>query len=104
MTTFRRTVQRGAVAAVLGASLASCKDFLDVSNPNIINASAINPVSDAATLAASSQQNFAVAYGWFIMYQSWFVGETIVAETFPTRNEYGRREVLNTNGSHNADV
>ncbi len=104
MTNIRRTVRAGAVAAVLGVSLGACDDFLTVKNPNLINASAINPEADAPTLAASAQQNFAVALGWFAMYQSWFTGETLVAETFPTRNEYGRREVLNTNGSHNGDV
>jgi len=104
MTIIRRTVRVGAVAAVLGVSLGACSDFLTVKNPNVINASAINPEADAPTLAASAQQNFAAALGWFAMYQSWFVGETLVAETFPTRNEYGRREVLNTNGSHNSDV
>lgn len=104
MTNIRRTVRASAVAAVLGVSLGACSDFLTVKNPNVINASAINPEADAPTLAASAQQNFAVAFGWFAMYQSWFVGEALVAETFPTRNEYGRREVLNTNGSHNSDV
>ena len=104
MTNIQRTVRASAVAALLGFSLSGCTDFLTVKNPNDINASAIDPLSDAPTLAASSQQNFAVAYGWFAMYQSWFVGETIVAETFPTRNEFGRREVLEANGSHNGDL
>ena len=104
MTSMHRIVRRGALVAFSGLSLAGCSDFLTVSNPNVINASAIDPVNDAATLAASAQQNFSVAHGWFAMYQSWMVGETLVAETFPTRNEYGRREVLNTNGSHNTDV
>ncbi|WP_373061217.1 hypothetical protein [Gemmatimonas sp.] len=104
MIPMQRVVRRGALVALSGLSLAGCSDFLTVSNPNVINASAIDPVNDAATLAASAQQNFAVAHGWYAMYQSWMVGETLVAETFPTRNEYGRREVLNTNGSHNTDV
>lgn len=104
MTAIQRIVRRGALVALSGLSLAGCSDFLTVSNPNVINASAIDPVNDAATLAASAQQNFSVMHGWFAMYQSWSTGETLVAETFPTRNEYGRREVLNTNGSHNSDV
>jgi hypothetical protein len=104
MTNIQRAVRVGAVGALFGVSLGACADFLTVKNPNIINASAIDPVNDAPTLAASAQQNYAVALGWFAMYQGWFVGEALVAETFPTRNEYGRREVLNTNGSHNTDV
>jgi hypothetical protein len=39
-----------------------------------------------------------------IMYSSWFSGEALVAETFPTRNEFGRREVLAQNTSLNGDV
>ncbi len=104
MTNIQRAVRVSAVGALIGVSLGACADFLTVKNPNIINASAIDPVNDAPTLAASAQQNYAVAFGWFAMYQSWFVGEALVAETFPTRNEFGRREVLNTNGSHNGDL
>ncbi len=104
MNNIQRTARAGAVAALLGLSLGACDEFLTVKNPNIINASAINPVQDAPTLAASAQQNFAATLGWFAMYQSWFVGETLVAETFPTRNEFGQRTVLNTNGSHAGEL
>ncbi len=104
MTNIQRATRVGAVTALMGLSLGGCADFLTVRNPNVIDASAIDPVNDAPTLAASAQQNFAVTLGWFAMYQSWFVGEALVAETFPTRNEFGRRDVLNTNGSHNDDL
>ncbi|MEW5916823.1 MAG: hypothetical protein AB1762_10470, partial [Gemmatimonadota bacterium] len=77
---------------------------LEVDNPNVIDAGTIDPVQDATTLANSAQQNFAAAYGWMIMYSSWYSGESLVAETFPTRNEFGRRQVLNTNGSLNGDL
>ena len=90
-----------AVACLVGAS---CTEFLTVPNPTVIDAGAINPSTDAPILAASAQQNFATAYGLMIMYSSWFTGETQVAETFPTRNEFGRRDIVNTNGSLNADV
>lgn len=86
------------------ATVAACSGFLDVPNPNVIDASSINPVNDAATLANSGQQNYQSALGWLIMYGAWFTGEADVAETFPTRNEYGRREVTNANGSHNGEV
>jgi hypothetical protein len=46
----------------------------------------------------------ASAYGWLIMYTGWMSGEIDVAETFPTRNEYGRRAVAASNGSHSGDV
>ena len=92
-----------AVAAVL-AGTAGCSDFLTVDNPNVIDVNAIDPVQDATALANSAQQNFAAALGWHIMYSSWMSGETLVAETFPTRNEFGRRDPQDSNGSLNGDV
>lgn len=103
MTTIRRATGALTTAALLVGGTA-CNDFLQVENPNVIDISAIDPVADAATLAGSAQQNFAAAYGWLIMYSSWFSGETLVAETFPTRNEFGQRQVPNTNGSLTTDV
>jgi starch-binding outer membrane protein, SusD/RagB family len=103
MTTIRRALARTFGAALLAGAVA-CDSFLEVENPNVIDASTIDPVQDAATLANSAQQNYAAAYGWLIMYSSWYSGETLVAETFPTRNEFGRRQVLPTNGSLNGDV
>jgi hypothetical protein len=95
-----RTLAGAAALAVLSA----CSEFLSVDNPNVIDADNIDPVADATTLANSAQQNFAAAYGWQIMYSSWFTGEAEVAETFPTRNEFGRRAVAASNGNLNADV
>jgi hypothetical protein len=103
MTTNKRAFGRllGAIA-VLGS--VGCNDFLAVDNPNVVDVSALDPVNDAVTLANSAQQNFAVAHGWSVMYSSWFNGESIVAETFPTRNEFGRRDTNEANGSLNGDV
>lgn len=95
---------RHAGAAVLFLGGASCTDFLTVPNPTLIDAGAINPAADAPILANSAQQNFATSYGLLIMYAGWMTGETQVAETFPTRNEFGRRDIVNTNGSLSADV
>jgi hypothetical protein len=61
-------------------------------------------VNDATTLSNSGQQNFSSALGWLNMYGAWMTGEADVAETFPTRNEYGRRDIVVTNGSHSTDV
>jgi hypothetical protein len=92
------------VAAVALASVAACQGFLEVSNPNVINSDEVDPVQDAQTLANSAQQTYQSALGWSIMYAGWFTGEALVSETFPTRNEYGRRDVTEANGSHNGEV
>jgi hypothetical protein len=85
-------------------AVAGCSEFLTVPTPTVINSSAIDPVADAATLGNSAQQNFATAYGLLNMYTGWMAGEATVAETFPTRNEFGRREVVNTNSSITPDM
>ncbi len=96
-------LRRFGAAAILVA-VAGCNEFLTVPNPTVIDASAINPTTDAATFAASAQQNFATYHGFNVIYGGWFTGEIAVAETFPTRNEFGRRDVASTNGSLNADL
>lgn len=102
MRIFKRLVSAFAPAAAL--SLAGCDYWLTVPDPTVIDADALDPVQDAVTLSRSAQQNFASAYGHLIVYSSWFVGETDVSETFPTRNEFGRRSVTEQNGSLNGDV
>lgn len=105
MTTIRRALTRTLCGATLLVGAAACKDsFLQVNNPNVIDAATVDPSSGAATLAASAQQNFATAYGWMILYASWFSGEANVSDTFPTRNEFGFRLVSDLNGSLNGDV
>ena len=102
MRNLKRLVSTVAAAGAL--SLVGCDRWLTVPDPTVIDADVLDPVADAPTLALSAQQNFASAYGHLIVYSSWFVGETDVSETFPTRNEYGRRSVAIQNGSHDADV
>jgi len=91
-------------AAAFAVGLAGCDDFLTVKNPTVIEVATLDPVADAPVLANSAVQNLTAAYGWLIMYTSWMSGETDVAETFPTRNEFGRRSVDPSNGSLSTDV
>jgi hypothetical protein len=103
--TIRRAVTRTLAASVLLVGAAACSDkFLAVTNPNVIDASTVDPTSGAATLANSAQQNFATAVGWLSMYSGWFAGEANVSDTFPTRNEFGFRLIVPENGSLLADV
>jgi hypothetical protein len=88
MRTLKKFFGVAAAAGVL--SLTACDDFLTVPDPTV--------------MAKSAQQNFARAYGLLITYSSWFTGETDVSETFPTRNEFGRRDIAIQNTSLNGDV
>src|SRR5262245_35025113 len=98
-----RTAQRFAsIAAAL--LLGACTNWLSVDNPTVIDNDALDPVADADLLSKSAQQNFKSAYGHLIVYSSWFTGETDVSETFPTRNEFGRRDISVQNGSLDGDV
>ena len=102
MRTLKRLASTAIVAGAL--SLGGCTNWLTVDNPTVIDNDALDPVADAVLLGRSAQQNFASAYGHLIVYSSWFVGETDVSETFPTRNEFGRRDVTIQNGSLDTDV
>ena len=102
--TFPKTISRATAALTLLVALPACDDFLTVKDPTVIETDAIDPVADAVVLANSAVQNTATAYGWLSMYTGWMAGEIDVAETFPTRNEFGRRDVAPSNGSLNTDV
>jgi starch-binding outer membrane protein, SusD/RagB family len=95
---------RAAAGALALAALVGCSEFLAVDNPNVIDVGAIDPVADATTLANSAQQNFSVAHGFLVTWGGWFTGEAEVSETFPTRNDVGRRDVQQSNGSLNGEV
>jgi hypothetical protein len=105
INTIQRAVTRSIAATVLMCGAAACSNkFLDVTNPNVIDASTVDPTSGATLLANSAQQNFSAAYGWLAMYSAWFSGEADVSDTFPTRNEFGFRQITDLNGSLLTDV
>ncbi|MEP7382160.1 MAG: hypothetical protein ABI910_10770 [Gemmatimonadota bacterium] len=100
-----RAVTRTAAGALLVLGTAGCSDnFLNVTNPNVIDAATVDPTSGALTLAQSAQQNFATALGLLSVYSGWFTVEANVSDTFPTRNEFGFRLISDLNGSLNTDV
>jgi hypothetical protein len=105
MKKIQRAVTRTLAGTTLVLGAAACSDqFLQVTNPNVIDAATVDPTSSGATLAASAQQNFATALGWLAMYSGYFTNEVNVSDTFPTRNEFGFRTVSDLNGSLNGDV
>lgn len=105
MQTIRRAVTRTAAGTLLVLGATACtKDFLNVTNPDVIDAATVDPTSGATTLALSAQQNFATALGLLSVYSGWFTVEANVSDTFPTRNEFGFRQISDLNGSLNTDV
>lgn len=99
-----RATARLAIVVVAAMSAVACDEFFEVKNPNVIDASTVDPVADGAIFSRSALQTFASAYGSFIVYSAWFTDEARVGDTFPTRNEYGRRQVAEENTSTNGDV
>jgi hypothetical protein len=98
MKSIRRAATRISMVAALAIIAPACSDkFLQVENPSLIDASTIDPTAAAAVIANSAQQDYQQWYGWHIMYSGWFTGEIDVSDTFPTRNEFGYRQVENQN-------
>lgn len=96
-----RPLARLGLAVAVTASVAGCDSFFEVSTPNIINADTVDPVQDGTIFSQSAFQTFKDAFGDMIVYTAWFTNEAWVGDTFPTRNEYGIRQVQDTNGTHN---
>lgn len=95
----------GLLIAATGLTATGCSDdFFRVRNPNEIEAETVDPVEDGRVFSRSAFQNFAVAYGNLIVYSAWFTAEAWVGDTFPTRNEFGRRNVDDRNGTFNSEV
>lgn len=80
-----------AVLAVVALAGAACGDLLDVKTPDTIAANTVDPLEDAATFANSAWQNFVDVHSTMVVYTGWFTNELLVGDTYPTRNEFGRR-------------
>lgn len=105
MITIRRAVTRTIAGTALLAASAACSDkFVSVTNPDVIDAATVDPLSGATMMALSAQQNYATALGFLAMYGGWFTEEANVSDTFPTRNEFGFRIVSDLNTSLNPDL
>lgn len=93
-----------ALAATVAMTATACDDFLEVSNPTVVEATTVVPERDAEAFWRSAFQNFASAYGDMIVYTAWFTNEARVGDTFPTRNEFGLRNVNDVNSNLSGDV
>lgn len=88
----RHRAVQAALAALIAATPA-CDTFLDVENPNSLEAENVDAERDAAILSRSAYQSFVAAVGDNMVYAAWFTNEARVGDTFPTRNEFGRRDI-----------
>lgn len=103
MTIYRKLFS-SSMAVLLALPLWACEGLMEVRNPNTVVADEVDPDQDAATFARSAFQNLATAYGSLIVYSAWFTNEARVGDTFPTRNEFGRRLIDFRNGTLNGEV
>lgn len=96
-----RRIHRAVTFAAL-LSITGCTDsFFEITDPDELQASAIDPEADGPALARSAFQNLADSYGNIALYVAWWAYEARVGDTFPTRNEFGRRFIDDTNGTLN---
>lgn len=85
-------------------SLVGCNSFFEVSDPDVLESTAIDPTADGPTLARSAFQNLVDSYGDLVVNSGWWSYEARVGDTFPTRNEIGRRFIDPTNGTLNGEL
>ncbi len=94
MNTYMKRVFGIVLAAGLVVTATACDEFLDVTNPNVLEAENINPESDAQLLGESVWQQFISDFRYTGVHTGWYTASAWVGDTYPTRNEYGRRDVL----------
>jgi len=100
----RQRIHRAVALAAVIATVGCTDGFFEVSDPDILEANNIDPEKDGLTLARSAFQNLVDSYGDHIVYSAWWVHEGRVGDTFPTRNEFGRRFLDDTNGTLRDEV
>jgi hypothetical protein len=88
----------GAALAALMLFATACDSFLEVKNPNELEEEAIDEDRDRTLISQSAWQTFVALYGEIAVYIAWFTNEARVGDTFPTRNDFGRRDIPENNG------
>jgi hypothetical protein len=70
-----------------------CDSFLDVTNENNLEADKIDPEKDAELLGQSVWQDWISDVGDLSVYTAWYTASAWVGDTYPTRNDFGKRDV-----------
>lgn len=100
MKTSTRRFLGTALAVAVAFTTTGCDAFLDVTNPNSLEAEGIDPERDANLLGTSVYQSFISDMTDIAVYVAWFTHSAWVGDTFPTRNDVGRREIPFNNGTY----
>jgi len=89
------------VAAILAAALAvsACDDFINITNPNSVEAGAIDPATDGPMIAWSAFQDFVAGFGVITLNTAFFTGEAWTGDSSEDRSEIGRRAINESNAS-----
>ena len=91
----RLSMCRSAATGLIALALSGCS--LDISNPNVIDASTIDPVEDARVFSLSAQQDFYSAYAGFINSSAYYSNETWSGAVRNETNDIGRHVIVDTN-------
>ena len=100
MTTYTRRALGLALALALGFTTTGCDAFLDVQNPNNLEREGIDPERDGRLLGQSVYQSFITDMTDIGVQVAWFTESAWVGDTFPTRNDIGRRDIPFNNGTY----
>jgi hypothetical protein len=95
-----------ALAVGVAVSATGCESFLDIQNPNELEAEGIDPEKDANLLGMSVYQAWISDISELSVQTAWYTGSAWVGDTYPTRNDYGRRDIPWTtdDGGHWSDA
>ena len=82
-----------ALAGGLAVSATGCDSFLEVENPSNLESDKIDPQADANLLGLSVYQAWISDISELSVQVAWYTASAWVGDTFPTRNDYGRRDI-----------
>lgn len=102
MTGTRRIASAIAMVGLLAAP--ACDGFIEVTNPNVVEAGSIDPDTDGPLLAWSAYQNFVAGYGQIIMATSWFTTHAWSGDSSEDRSQIARRAIDPGNGRLAGDI